>query len=159
MGQQEGNMFRNLIACALVVAGLAAAAPARAAQYDRLSMTQLTGILQSGGFSVGGTSRSDVVAVGGTFIYLTDCGSDGKCAEINFFRNYNDVFPTLQAVNQWNNTKKIPEASVNSNGTLHMEIWMSAIGVTDTALLDTFRWFEKFAADVDFWGPFIRRSS
>lgn len=144
---------------AAVMAGFVLAAPANAAQYERLSVAELTQILEGAGGTVSSTSKSDILQVGSSFIWLTDCGSDGKCAEICFFRNYNDVFPTLQAVNTWNNTKKIPEASLNSNGTLHMEMWISAIGVTDKALVDNFVWFEKYAADTDYWGPFIRSSS
>lgn len=151
-------MLRKLFATTAVAVCLAAA-PASAAQYNRLSIAELTGILQNAGGSVRATSRNDIVQVGATFIRLTDCGSDAKCAEINFFRNYNDVYPTLQAVNEWNNTKKIPEASVNANGTLHMEMWISAIGITDQALVDNLGWFEKYVADTDFWGPYIRGSS
>lgn len=151
-------MFNRLFAAAVAVS-LVGAAPASAAQYNRLSMAELTGILQNAGLSVGSTSNSSIVQVGASFVWLTDCGSDGRCAEVNFFRNYNDVYPTLQAVNQWNNERKIPEASVNANGTLHMEMWISAIGVTDTAIVDNFAWFEKYVADTDFWGPFIRSSS
>lgn len=151
-------MLKRLFA-ATAVAVCLAASPASAAQYNRLSIAELTSIVQNAGGSVGATSRSDIVRVGASFIWLTDCGSDGKCAEINFFRNYNDVYPTLQAVNEWNNTKKIPEASVNANGTLHMEMWISAIGITDQALVDNLGWFEKYVADTDFWGPYIRGSS
>lgn len=151
-------MLKRFFATAVAVS-LVGAAPASAAQYNRLSMAELIAALQNAGGSVIATTRNDIVQVGSSFIFLTDCGSDGRCAEINFFRNYNDVYPTLQAVNQWNNEKKIPEASVNANGTLHMEMWISAIGVTDAAIVDNFVWFEKYAADTDFWGPFIRSSS
>ncbi|MEQ1928904.1 MAG: hypothetical protein ABL957_00020 [Parvularculaceae bacterium] len=150
-------MFRRMLAGGLAAA-LVSAAPASAAQYNLVTMNELIQILQNAGLSASGTSNSEVLAVGQSFIWLTDCRPDGKCAEINFFRNYGDVRPTLAAVNEWNNTKKIPEASVNTDGTLHMEVWISAIGCTDTNIIDMFGWFERYVADTDFWGPYIRQS-
>lgn len=147
-------MFR--ITAAALAAGLAlAAAPATAATYNLITIGELTAVFQSAGVSVSSTSKSDVLRVGNSFVWLTDCRSDGRCAEINLFNNYADVRPTLAAVNQWNNTKKIPEASVNADGTLHMEMWISAIGVTDTNIIDTFGWFQRYSADTDYWGPYM----
>jgi hypothetical protein len=137
------------------VAALTAAAPAKAANYNQISMAQLTAVFTSNGVAVRSVSP-DVLQIGGTFVFLTDCGTQaGLCAEISFFRNYRDVRPTLAAVNEWNNKRKIPEASVNSDGTLHMEVWMSAVGATDTGIIDMFRWFESYAADTNFWGPYM----
>lgn len=152
-------MLRRVLSAAAIAAALAGGATASAAQYNRISMAELTQIMQATGLSVSSTSNGEVLAVGQSFVWLTDCGSDGKCSEMSFFRNYRDVRPTLAAVNEWNNSRKLPEASLNSDGTLHMEIWLSAIGATDTNILDMLAWFEKYVADVDFWGPYIQRQS
>lgn len=145
---------------AAIAAGAVAslAGPASAETFSKMRISQLQSVLQAGGVSVSTTSRSDVLRAGATFLYLTDCDSAGLCGEINLFRNYNDVFPTLEAVNNWNSTKKIPEASINGNGTLHMEMWLSTIGATDTIILDTLGWFDRYAGDAEFWGPYIKRS-
>ncbi len=140
---------------ALAASLMLAATPAPAATYDLITIGELRAVFQNAGLSVSTTSSNDVMSVGNGFVWVTDCRSDGRCAEINFFNNYADVRPTLAAVNEWNNTKKIPEASLNTDGTLHMEMWMSAIGTTDTNIVDTFRWFEAYAADTTFWGRFI----
>ena len=151
-------MLRKLGAAGLAATFLTAA-PAGAAEFNGITMAELTGVFQNAGLSVTGTSNREVIQVGASFVWLTDCNAQtGRCAEVSFFRNYGDVRPTLQAVNEWNNTKKIPEASINSDGTLHMEMWQSALGTSDRNILDTFGWFERYVADTDFWGPYIRQS-
>jgi opacity protein-like surface antigen len=151
--------MKNFVLAAMAATALAAGSSATAAAYNKISFSQLVASLQSAGVSVSGTSRSDVVQVGsGTYIWVTQCDSAGYCTEVNFFRNYVDVRPSLSAVNAWNNTKKIPEASINSDGTLHMEMWLSAVGVTDTQLRDTLSWFDSTVADLDYWRPWISGS-
>lgn len=146
-----------LAAIALLAA--ASGSTASAETYNRISISQLVAVLQSAGVSVSGTSRSDVVqAASGTYIWATQCDSAGYCSELSFFRNYVDVRPPLSAVNAWNNTRKIPEASINSDGTLHMEMWLSTIGATDTQIRDTLGWFDSTAADRDFWRQWISGS-
>jgi hypothetical protein len=147
-------MIRNSTA-ALIAALTLASTPAPAANFDGISVAELVGVFQSAGVSVSATSKADIIQAGASFVWLTDCQSNGRCAEICIFRNYGDVHPTMQAVNEWNNSKKIPEASLNSDGTLHMEMWISAIGTTDRNIVDTFGWFERYAADTDYWGPYI----
>lgn len=152
-------MKKFILAAAAAVAISAAAAPASAATYNKMSLNQLVAVLQAAGVQVGSTSRSDVVQVGsGTFVLLTQCDDSGYCAEISFFQNFSDCRPPLSAVNTWNNTKKIPEASLNGDGTLHMEMWLSTIGATDSIITDSLGWFDGTVADKDYWGPWISRS-
>jgi hypothetical protein len=142
---------------AALAAGLIlTATPAPAANYDLITMAELRAVLQSAGLSVGSTSSAEVLSVGGSgsYVWITDCGPEGRCAEISIFRNYGNVRPTLQKVNEWNNSKKVPEASLNDDGTLHMEMWLSTVGSTDTNIVDMFNWFERYAADTAFWRPY-----
>lgn len=152
-------MKGTVLAAAAAVAIAVLSSSASAATYNKISYSQLVALLQSAGVAVGSTSRSDVVQVGsGTYIWVTQCDSAGYCAELSLFRNYVDVRPPLSAVNNWNNTRKIPEASLNSDGTLHMEMWLSAIGATDTQIRDTLGWFDSTVADRDFWRQWISGS-
>lgn len=146
----------------LIASTLAAVATptlSHATVYNLITMTELVQVFQSAGYTVSTTSNSEVLQVGNSFVWLTDCRTNGRCAEISFFQNYGDVRPPLSKVNEWNNTKKIPEASINGNGTLHMELWLSAVGATDTSIIDTLGWFERYTADVDFWRPYISSQS
>jgi hypothetical protein len=34
-----------------------------------------------------------------------------------------------------------------------MEMWLSTVGSTDTNIVDMFNWFERYAADTEFWRP------
>lgn len=147
--------MKRLLAAVCAAGMTIAAAPLSAATYNLITMSELIGVFRSAGLSVSTTSQSEVLAVGGSFVWLTDCRPDSRCAEISIFRNYGDVNPTMSAVNEWNNTKKIPEASMNADGTLHMEMWISGVGATDTNIVDTFNWFEAYAADQSFWAPFM----
>jgi hypothetical protein len=149
--------MRHWALAAMLSAGLLAADPATAAAYNRITVAELIAVLENGGHAVTSTENSRILQVGATLIVANQCGRDGRCAEIGFVRNYNNVFPSLAAVNEWNQKMKLPEASVNENGGLHMETWITAIGATDASILDTFAWFEKFVADEEFWGPFIRK--
>jgi hypothetical protein len=147
--------MRKYLTAAFAAITIAAmlATPASAANFAKVTMAELQQVFRAGGYAVSTTGSPEVIVVGDSLVWLTDCGTDGRCAEICFARSYSDVRPTLESVNEWNNTKKIPEASINSDGTLHMEMWMSAVGSTDTNILDTFGWFERYAAD-PFWMPY-----
>ena len=147
-------MFRLLMA-ALAAGVIFTASAAQAANYNRMTAGELAAVFRAGGYSVGAVNAQGIMEVGQSFVWITDCNSEGRCSEINFFNNFRDVHPTLQAVNEWNNTKKLPEASVNTDGTLHMEIWLSAIGMTDANLIDSFSWFERYSAVLDFWKPYM----
>jgi hypothetical protein len=136
---------------ALAASFLLAATPASATTYNKITVAEFTAVLQSAGFSVSNTSKPDFLSVGGINVWITDCGADGRCAEVCFFDNFSNVHPSAQKVNEWNQTKKIPEASRNSDGTLHMEMWMSMIGATDTNIIDTFKWYQKYRLDNSFW--------
>ncbi len=139
-----------LLACLML-----AATPAPAATYNQIRMKELISVYRAAGLSVTETSSADVIRVGESYVMLASCRSDGRCAQIGMFRNYSDTRPTMAAINEWNNAKQIPEASMNTNGTLHMEMWISAIGATDTNIVDTFKWFEANAGDLNFWRRFI----
>jgi len=151
-------MFKDL-AIGLFAGALLAAAPQPAgAQYNGVTPAEATSALTYGGVPVRTTSNPNVLAYNGGFLNLTDCNAQGRCTELNFFNNFNDVRPTLEAVNRWNSTKKIPEASVNADGSLHMEVWLSGVGATDAIIVDTVQWFVRYAADIEFWGPYIVKS-
>lgn len=141
------------VLAAFAVAALVVA-PAQAATFNGITPTQLVYVLQSAGVPVSATSNSQIFRAGNVFVAVSGC-SNGLCREINFFNNFGDVRPTLAAVNAWNNTKKVPEASINTDGTLHMEMWLTANGITDTAILDTFQWFDRYDGDIDFWRAYM----
>lgn len=143
----------RLVTAALAVGFLWAATPATATTYDRMTVAEVTAVFQSAGFSVSSTSNSAVFIVGGVNVRVVDCKSDGKCTEICFYANLANVQPSAQKVNEWNQTKKIPEASRNADGTLHVEMWLSTIGATDTNIIDMFKWFRENYDDKTFWTP------
>lgn len=148
--------MKNLRVAAIAALSALAASAADAATYNGMTLAELTAALQTGGFPIQNMGDG-VLKAGATFVWLTDCNSQsGKCAEIGFFRDYADVRPTLAAVNQWNNSKKVPEASINSDGSLRMEMWMTALGATDASIVDSLQWYERYAADVEFWKPYIK---
>ena len=96
----------------------------------------------------------------GLIIQLSNCNPTitPTCVEIQFSRTFGNVRPTLEAVNRWNSEKKIPEASVTSDGVLHMEMWLSTFGLTDTNFFSSIVWFESSWPDEVFWKPYIKSS-
>ena len=129
-----------------------------AAQSPGITMAELKSMLDAGNVAYE-QRRANEIAVGKNFLYLDQCDGAGRCTEICLYNNYVDVFPTLEAVNAWNNSRKIPEASINSDGTLHMELWLSGVGANGTIIIDTIGWFGAYAADLEFWSKFLSDAS
>jgi len=152
--------WRAWLGSSLVAAGLACAAPAHATVYNGLTMDQLKAIFAAAGKSVTEIQPGFLRAADGPIIQLTQCPPDekGTCYEIQIARTFSNVKPTLQAVNQWNVNTKIPEASVDDSGHLHMEFWVTTVGMTEQLLLDSIGWFEGSWQDPDaqqFWQPYM----
>ncbi|HXZ67986.1 MAG TPA: hypothetical protein VEH07_05305 [Alphaproteobacteria bacterium] len=146
----------------LVTAGLAFASQAQATVYNGLTMAQLKSIFAAGGKTATEIQTGYLRLQDGPVVQLTQCPANdpvpGNCYEIQIFRTFSNVKPTLQAVNQWNFNTKIPEASVDSSGNLHMEFWVTTVGMTDQLLLDSIGWFEGAWQDPDgqqFWQPYM----
>ena len=96
----------------------------------------------------------------GPLVSLTQCPEEdnGACYEIQIARTFSDVKPTTDAVNRWNFSTKVPEASVGADGTLHMEFWVTTVGLTDQLLLDSVGWFEgawQQPESQEFWKPYM----
>lgn len=148
-------MIRTFALSLIGGAILAAAPQPGAAQYSRITIVEAQAALRNAGMTASTTENPSVLRVEGGFIFLTDCNAAGRCAEIKLFNNFVDVRPTLEAVNRWNYSTKIPEASINADGSLHMELWLSGIGLTDALLVDTTKWFARYVADAEFWKPYF----
>ena len=67
--------------------------------------------------------------------------------------------PTLEAVNKWNFDSKIPEASIDTDGFLHMELWVTTVGMTEQLLVDSIGWFEGALSEgTQYWQPYMTNS-
>lgn len=149
----------NTMALAAIVAVSFSSAPTYAATYSGITQAELIAVFENAEISVRITGVANVLSVSGSNVELAECNTDGRCNEIKFWATFTDVAPTLGAVNEWNGSMKIPEASRTSGGLLHMEMWMTAIGATDTSIVDTLKWFEAFAAYESFWAPYMSNAS
>ncbi|MFZ1988444.1 MAG: hypothetical protein WAW96_01615 [Alphaproteobacteria bacterium] len=137
-----------------------------AAIYNGLTMAQLKAIFTAAGKEISSevpdsSGRGGILRMkDGPLISLTQCpeNENGPCYEIEISRTFSNVRPTADAVNQWNYSTKVPEASVGSDGNLHMEFWVTTVGMTDQLLLDSIGWFEGAWQDPDgqqFWRPYM----
>lgn len=142
-------------AAAAVVFACVIGGAAHAATYNGVTRGELAGVFQRAGYGVYDTGQSDTLRVSNSLVWIANCNGAGRCSQIRFSQTFNDVRPSLSAVNAWNYSKRIPEASIDGNGYLHMEMWMSSIGATDTSITDTLGWFETYVADVSFWSSYI----
>ena len=134
--------------------------------YNGLTMAQLKAVFAAAGKAIA-SEQPDSSGHGGLLrlkdgplLALTQCpeNENGTCYEIEISRTFSNVKPTTDAINQWNSATKIPEASVGSDGTLHMEFWVTGVGLTDQLLLDSIGWFEGAWQDPDgqqFWQPYM----
>lgn len=138
---------------------LGLASPAAAGTYKGLTMAELKGIFAANGKATTDVTSDTIRVTDGPLVLLTQCPEDEtKCYEIQIYRDYSNVHPTADAVNEWNASTSIPEASVDSDKDLHMEYWVSAIGLTDEGLMDDVEWFEGALNQDDtleFWSPYM----
>ena len=155
-----GVFGRGWLDAGLVSAGLAFGSQAHATVYNGLTMPQLKAIFAASGKTATEIQTGYLRLQDGPIVQLTQCpaNENGTCYEIQIERTFSNVKPTLQAVNQWNLNTKIPEASVDSSGNLHMEFWVTTVGMTEQLLLDSIGWFEGAWQDPDgqqFWQPYM----
>lgn len=152
-----------LLCAGIVLSAFADVPPAKSAGatiYDGLTIAQLKSILTASGKTFTDEGNGELRINDGPKLELTQCPKDenGVCYEIEIFRTFNNVKPTLDAVNKWNLTMKVPEASVTDDGELHMELLVTCTGLTQQLLKDTIGWFEKAWSDDsahEFWNPYI----
>ena len=154
---------RGWLAAGLLTGGLAFASQAEATVYNGMTMPQLKAIFTAGGKTTTDLQSGFIRVQDGPIIQLTQCpaNENGTCYEIQIFRTFSNVKPTLQAVNQWNYNSKVPEASVDDSGNLHMEFWVTTVGLTEQLLLYSVGWFEGAINDPDgqqFWQPYMAGS-
>jgi hypothetical protein len=152
------------LAAGLLSAGLLAASQAEATVYNGLTMPQLKAIFAAAGVTTSDIQSGYIRLQNGPVVQLTQCPPDekGLCYEIQIERTFSNVKPTLQAVNQWNQATKIPEASVDDTGYLHLEFWVTTVGMTDQLLIDSVGWFENAWQEPDgqqFWQPYMSSGS
>jgi hypothetical protein len=154
--------IKSCLAGAALCAALAS--PAQAATHNGLTMAELKAVFAANGKETSDIDDATIRITDGPLVSLSDCATDGEktCSEIEISRNYSNVHPTVEALNKWNWTTKIPEASISTDPgddkDLHMEMWVSATGLTDEGLLDTVDWFEKAVGEddtIDFWQPYF----
>ena len=143
-----------LAAAIAVSVFLTSATSSFAVEYRGITMEQLRSLLDAQGISHRMADTDYITTGTGLNIWLTKCNSVNVCGEIRLSRTFRDVRPTLEAVNRWNWTKRVPEASVTDDGKLHMEMWLSATGMTDTIFYDTAAWFENAWRNESFWAPY-----
>ena len=119
--------------------------------YDSITLDELVAVIEGTGLDY--SMNGDMIDVrSGPFIGVTGCNTLGSCTDVMIMLSLEDVTPSLDKVNEWNQTRKIPEASINSDGTLLFEHYMTAKGITSTAIVDTIDWFWKaISDDKDFW--------
>lgn len=127
------------------------ARPSYGQEYSSISFAELTQIVEASGLSYQITNGM-IDITSGPFVGVTGCNSEGRCTDVLITLIIDDIHPTLEKVNQWNQTRKIPEASRNDDGTLLFESYMTAKGITPTAIMDTVDWFWKaISDDKSFW--------
>ena len=155
----DARMRVSLFAGVMLACTVAAQSAHAADIYNGLTLAQLKTIFVSAGKTISESGSDYIRLSDGPLVQLADCPDDknGVCYEVEFSRTFNNEKPTFEAVNKWNLTTKIPEASVNGNGELHFEMWVTAVGVTDQLLLDTATWFDKSwsgDSELEFWKPY-----
>ncbi len=128
--------------------------------YAGLTIDQFKAILTADGKTFTDEGSGDLRIKDGPLVSLTQCPKEdnGNCWEIEVSHTYDNVEPTLDAVNTWNGDYKIPEASVDKDGDLHVGFWLTAKGVTAAAISDAIGGFESAAASdetVKYWTPFL----
>ena len=124
---------------------------AQAKTYNGLSFDELFDIFDASDMSFG-VKDGGIKILRGPYIALDGCEANDKCTDIVITITFTDILPTLEQVNKWNQVYKIPEASVNDDGTLLFEMYLVTDGVTDTAILETTRWFwNTIANEIKFW--------
>lgn len=126
-------------------------------------MAQLKAIFTAAGKTATEVQDGYLRLDNGPMVQLTQCpqNENGTCYEIQIFRTFSNVKPTLQAVNKWNYSTKVPEASVDDSGNLHLEFWVTTVGMTDQLLIDSVGWFEGSWQEPDgqqFWQPYVTNS-
>jgi hypothetical protein len=143
---------------AFACVGLAAPMPAVADEtvYSGITQQQLDSLLK--GRNIASLRDGDLIVLDtGLMILATDCVGEAKrCNEIRFSRAFANVRPPLEAVNEWNRSYKIPEAAIDGEGRLHLEMWLSAIGMTGTIFFDTLTWFEGAWETDNYWRKFAK---
>jgi hypothetical protein len=142
---------------ALLTAGPAAADDT---VYNGMTKQALEQLLQANGKAASEVDGGLIRIEEGPLLMLAQCpaNENGTCYELEVLRNFSNVRPTADVVNKWNYTTKVPEASVADDGSLHMEMWLTTIGITDKAVVDTITWFEGAWSSDDslkFWGPYM----
>ena len=144
-------MYKTVGRLLAIGALVLAAQVAQAKTYNGLSFDELFDIYDKSGMSFG-VSDGYIEILNGPFIGLNGCEDNKDCTDIVFTITFEDIFPTLDQVNSWNQTYKIPEASKNDDGTLLLEMYLVTEGVTDEIILETTRWFwDTIVNDIDFW--------
>ena len=133
----------------------------KAAVYNGLTLDQMKSIITSAGASTSDLGDNTVRIADGPLVQLTQCPPEekGVCYEIQIERTFSNVKPPLDAVNKWNSDTKIPEASIDDNGHLHLEFWVTTVGITAPLLIDSIGWFEGAWQDESsqqFWAPYMK---
>jgi hypothetical protein len=156
-----GLLVRRGFAALLVLAAtsLSAAAAGAPQVYTGITKSGLHRLLDAQ--HLGYADKGDYLILdNGLVILATDCENDKHvCNEIQFSRIFADVRPPVEAVNEWNRSYKIPEASVDKEGRLHLEMWLSAIGMTDVIFFDTLQWFEKAWPSDKYWQAYVKKGA
>lgn len=148
--------LRCAIAAIGILAGLCAASAGEIKIYSGITHQQLRSLLDGKNFRY--RLEGDLVVLeSGLAILATDCVNDNNaCNEIRFSRSFSNVFPPLDAVNEWNRRFKVPEASIDAEGRLRLEMWLSGIGMTDTIFFDTLGWFERSWDTDGYWRKYLK---
>ncbi len=128
--------------------------------YNGMTRDALKAILAQGGKETSDIAGGPISIKEGPVLVLAQCPQEGHgtCYELEVVRNFSNVKPTTDVVSKWNYTNKVPEASVADNGDLHMEMWLTTVGITGKAVLDTITWFEGAWSTPDalkFWTPYM----
>ena len=152
---------RGWLMAGLIAVSLMATSQAWATVYNGITMAQLKAIFAAKNKATTEIQDGYLRLQDGPIIQLTQCppNENGMCYEIQIFRTFSNVKPTLQAVNQWNLNTKIPEASVDDSGNLHLEFWVTTVGMTEDLLMDSIGWFEGSWQEPDgqqFWQPYVK---
>lgn len=152
-----------LCASFIMFGGIGSALAADSQIYSGVTFKELSALLTDAGATIETLDTNLLRIADGPIIGLGGCskGEGGKCYEVAILRTFSDVRPTLAAVNKWNYSTTIPEASVNENGNLHLQFWVSGEGLTQRLLLDSIVWFEKAWKSDEaqtFWAPYAKSS-
>jgi hypothetical protein len=164
------NKLRSLLHIGVAIAGIGIAVPVMAAStapdvtkaqvYNGLTLDQFKGVLTAANASLTDLGQGFFRIKDGPVVQLTQCPTDanGVCYEVQISRTFSNVKPTLDAVNKWNYNYKVPRASIDDGGRLHLDFWVSAVGITPPLLVDSISWFEGAWQDdqaQQFWQPFV----